>query len=133
MTEYPPEPWHAEFVEAMGWSLVSSDGLFLSNLCSEDYFEDEAMAHRIAACVNACSGLGKEALEDGIVWRALRLLRQWVDIHDEEGSRTDTWHKSAMTVGQADPSSPWHEQNRTRRKELNHGRRSAGPRSGNSI
>ncbi len=76
MTQHTPEPWNYKVAEWENiYGKVYGNLAIVNAQCQEmfrstrllPYEEQEANAHRIVACINACAGIPTEALETGVV------------------------------------------------------------------
>ena len=74
MARHTPEPWRIEGRYIMGLKVKAISEIPQYGV--REAWVDRANRHRIVACVNACAGLGNEALEASII-RRLRESLEW--------------------------------------------------------
>lgn len=80
---HTPEPWHIHRLNN-GWPVITSDAHDIADfrLNGRGLSHVEANARRICAAVNACKGIGSEALERGIIADLRHLLGELVSAGD---------------------------------------------------
>ena len=102
-TRHTPEPW--EVIPARGTMLAHVMGgdhcrLALLDDCHADQRERDANARRLVAAVNACQGIGTEALEQGVVDELLQACRMVVE-RWEQGDLAEAARACAAVVARA--------------------------------
>ncbi|MEX1231974.1 MAG: hypothetical protein WEB58_17145 [Planctomycetaceae bacterium] len=66
--------------------VLSADGL----IASQNTPENQEIARRVSACVEACEGISTEELENGIIQDMRRVLSQVVPLLQERNRRHST-------------------------------------------